>query len=104
MPPTLLTAFIFYNKPPAKTFLGDSGSLFIGWLFAMISLTYATKTAFSLSILIPIMALGMPSFDVIFVMLKRFNSRHNYKMKDRIKSIFVPDNNHLHHLIVVRLD
>ena len=96
-----LTAFIFYNKPPARTFLGDSGSLFIGWLFSIISLTYATKTAFSLSILIPIMALGIPSFDVIFVMLKRFNSRHNYKIKDKMKSIFIPDNNHLHHLIVL---
>tara|TARA_B110000495_G_C23029675_1_gene612836 strand:- start:592 stop:1671 length:1080 start_codon:yes stop_codon:yes gene_type:complete len=96
-----LFAFIFYNKPPAKTFLGDSGSLFIGWVLAIASLFYAQKTTFSLSILVPIMALGLPSFDVIFVMLKRFSDRHNYNMKDRIKSIFLPDNNHLHHLIVV---
>ena len=95
-----LIAFIFYNKPPAKTFLGDSGSLFIGWVFGVISLMYAQKTSFSLSILLPIMALGLPSFDVIFVMLKRFNDRHGYHFKDRIKSIFSPDNNHLHHLIV----
>tara|TARA_B110000196_G_C20974550_1_gene580383 strand:- start:80 stop:883 length:804 start_codon:yes stop_codon:yes gene_type:complete len=96
-----LAAFLVYNKPPAKTFLGDSGSLFIGWLFAIISLSYAQKTAFSLSILIPIMALGIPSFDVIFVMLKRFSDKHNYKVKDRFKSILIPDNNHLHHLIVL---
>ncbi len=96
-----LCAFIIFNKPPAKTFLGDTGSLFIGWLFGIISLMYAQKTSFSLAILIPIMALGLPSFDVIFVMLKRFNSKHNYRLKDKLKSIFNPDNNHLHHLIIL---
>ena len=97
-----LTAFLLFNKPPAKTFLGDTGSLFIGWLFGIISLIYAQKTSFSLSILLTMMALGLPSFDVIFVMLKRFNDKHNYKIKDRIKNVFLPDNNsHLHHLIVL---
>ena len=33
-------------------------------------------------------------------MLKRFNSKHNYRLKDKIKSVFNPDNNHLHHLII----
>tara|TARA_B100000579_G_C22693542_1_gene786263 strand:- start:151 stop:1065 length:915 start_codon:yes stop_codon:yes gene_type:complete len=95
-----LCAFIIFNKPPAKTFLGDTGSLFIGWIFGIVSLMYAQKTSFSLAILIPIMALGLPSFDVLFVMLKRFNSKHNYRLKDKIKSVFNPDNNHLHHLII----
>ena len=95
-----LTAFLLFNKPPAKTFLGDTGSLFIGWLFGIISLIYAQKTSFSLSILLPMMALGLPSFDVIFVMLKRFNNKHNYRLKDKLKSIFNPDNNHLHHLMI----
>tara|TARA_B110000263_G_scaffold224364_1_gene214721 strand:- start:235 stop:846 length:612 start_codon:yes stop_codon:yes gene_type:complete len=95
-----LTGFIIYNKPPAKTFLGDSGSLFIGWIFSIISLMYAQKTSFSLSILIPIMSLGLPAFDVIFVMLKRFNNKHDYNLKVRFKNIFTPDNNHLHHLII----
>jgi len=95
-----LCAFMIFNKPPAKTFLGDTGSLFIGWILGIVSLFYAQKTSLSLSILLPIMALGLPSFDVIFVMIKRFNSRHNYKLKERFKSIVSPDNNHLHHLTV----
>jgi len=95
-----LCAFMIYNKPPAKTFLGDTGSLFIGWILAIVSLFYAQKTSLSLSILLPIMALGLPSFDVIFVMLKRFNNKHDYKLKERLKSIISPDNNHLHHLTV----
>ena len=36
-----LGGFMIYNKPPAKTFLGDTGSLFIGWFFALSSLLYA---------------------------------------------------------------
>ena len=96
-----LIAFIIYNKPPAQTFLGDSGSLFIGWIFAVTSLLYTEKTSFSSSILIPIMLLGLPAFDVIFVMLKRFNDKSHYKLKERLKSIFHPDNNHLHHLILL---
>ena len=95
-----LLGFLLHNKPPAKTFLGDTGSLFLGWFFAIYSLIYAQKTTFSLSILIPIMVLGLPAFDVVFVMLKRFNNRHNYKLKDKIYSIFKPDNNHLHHILV----
>ena len=95
-----LFAFMIYNKPPAKTFLGDTGSLFIGWVLGIVSLFYAQKTSLSLSILLPIMALGLPSFDVIFVMIKRFNNKHNNVMKDRFKSIVSPDNNHLHHLIL----
>ena len=95
-----LLGFLIHNKPPAKTFLGDTGSLFLGWFFAIYSLIYAQKTTFSLSILIPIMVLGLPAFDVVFVMFKRFNSRHNYKLKDKFFSVFKPDNNHLHHILV----
>ena len=95
-----LVGFMYYNKPPARTFLGDTGSLFIGWFFALSSLLYAQKTNLSLSILLPIMVLGLPAFDVIFVMLRRFSSRHNYKIKERLKFVFQPDNSHLHHMIM----
>jgi len=95
-----LFGFLIHNKPPAKTFLGDTGSLFLGWFFAIYSLTYAQKTTFSLSILIPMMILGLPAFDVLFVMIKRFSSRHNYKIKDRFLFVFEADNNHLHHILL----
>ena len=41
-----LFGFLIHNKPPAKTFLGDTGSLFLGWFFAIYSLTYAQKQHF----------------------------------------------------------
>ena len=46
------------------------------------------------------MILGLPAFDVLFVMIKRFSSRHNYKIKDRFLFVFEADNNHLHHILL----
>lgn len=95
-----LFGFMLLNKPPAKTFLGDTGSLFLGWIFAINSLLYSQISSFSLSILIPIMVLGVPAFDVIFVMFKRFSNRHNYNFRSRFSNMFKPDNNHLHHMLL----
>ena len=97
-----LFSFLIFNKSPAKTFLGDTGSLFLGWYFAINSIYFAERTALSLSILLPFMILGLPAFDVLFVMIKRFVKRHHYKVPFvlRLKSVFMPDNNHLHHLLI----
>ena len=97
-----LFSFMFYNKSPAKTFLGDTGSLFLGWYFAIISIYFAQKTSLSLSILLPFMIMGVPAFDVLFVMLSRFIKRHNYNItfSHRFKGVFYPDNTHLHHLFI----
>ena len=97
-----LTAFLFFNKSPAKTFLGDTGSLFLGWYFALNSIYFAQKTALSLSILLPFMIMGLPAFDVLFVMASRFIKRHNYNIpfSSRFKRVFHPDNTHLHHLFI----
>jgi len=95
-----LIAFLLYNKEPARIFLGDTGSLMLGWIFAILSLVYSQKTTFTLSILIPIMVLGLPAFDVIFVMIKRFFNRHEYGYKGRFSKMFSGDQNHLHHLLL----
>ena len=97
-----LSSFLIFNMSPAKTFLGDTGSLFLGWYFALTSVYFAEKTALSLAILLPFMILGLPAFDVLFVMLSRFIKRHKYKMPflDRLKLVFKPDNSHLHHLLI----
>ena len=46
------------------------------------------------------MVLGLPAFDVFFVMLKRFFTRHQYGYKGRISQMFTGDQNHLHHLLL----
>lgn len=65
-------AYLRYNKPPAKIFMGDAGATFLGFILAVIALDGAFKQATVLSLFIPILALGVPIFDNLFVVAKRF--------------------------------
>ncbi|USG64511.1 undecaprenyl/decaprenyl-phosphate alpha-N-acetylglucosaminyl 1-phosphate transferase [Brevibacillus ruminantium] len=65
-------AYLRYNKPPAKIFMGDAGATFLGFILAVIALDGAFKQATILSLFIPILALGVPIFDNLFVVAKRF--------------------------------
>jgi UDP-N-acetylmuramyl pentapeptide phosphotransferase/UDP-N-acetylglucosamine-1-phosphate transferase len=65
-------AYLRYNKPPAKVFMGDAGATFLGFVLGVIALDGAFKQATVLSLFIPILALGVPIFDNLFVIVKRF--------------------------------
>ncbi|MDO3413334.1 MraY family glycosyltransferase [Saccharibacillus sp. CPCC 101409] len=67
-------AYLKYNRPPAKVYMGDSGATFLGFILAIIALDGAFKQATLLSLLVPILALGVPIFDNIFVVLKRLKN------------------------------
>lgn len=72
--------FLRYNKHPAQIFMGDSGANFLGFMLGIIALDGAFKQTTIISILIPILALGVPIFDNIFVIIKRFlNGKPIYK-------------------------
>ncbi|ASW43485.1 glycosyltransferase family 4 protein [Clostridium isatidis] len=64
--------FLIYNKYPAKVFMGDSGANFLGFILSIIALDGAFKQATLMSIFIPILALAVPIFDNLFVIIKRF--------------------------------
>lgn len=64
--------FLRYNRHPAQIFMGDSGANFLGFILGIIALDGAFKQATLISIFIPILALGVPIFDNIFVIIKRF--------------------------------
>ncbi|MFC4811475.1 MraY family glycosyltransferase [Paenibacillus sp. GCM10023250] len=64
-------AYLRFNKPPAQVFMGDAGATFLGFILAVIALDGAFKQATVLSIFIPILALGVPIFDNLFVVVKR---------------------------------
>ncbi len=64
-------AYLRYNKAPAKVFMGDAGATFLGFMLAVIALDGAFKQATVLSLFIPVLALGVPIFDNIFVVIKR---------------------------------
>lgn len=64
-------AYLKYNKPPAKIFMGDAGATFLGFILSVIALDGVFKQATILSLFIPILALGVPIFDNLFVVFKR---------------------------------
>lgn len=65
-------AYLRYNKPPAKVFMGDAGATFLGFILGVIALDGAFKQATVLSLFVPVLALGVPIFDNLFVVVKRF--------------------------------
>lgn len=64
--------YLRFNKPPARIYMGDAGATFMGFILAIIALDGAFKQATVLSIFIPILAMGVPIFDNLFVVFKRF--------------------------------
>ncbi len=83
--------FLFYNTNPARIFMGDSGSLFLGFMLASISIIGAVKSAATIALIVPILALGIPIFDTTFAILRRFIGG---------QPIFKPDKGHLHHRLL----
>jgi UDP-GlcNAc:undecaprenyl-phosphate GlcNAc-1-phosphate transferase len=86
-----LTGFLFFNFNPAKIFMGDCGSLFLGFTIASASIMCAAKTQALVSLTLPMLALGIPIFDMLFSILRRFLER---------RSLFSPDNEHFHHRLL----
>lgn len=84
--------FLFFNFNPARIFMGDSGSYFLGYVLATGSLAGATqKASTAVSLLVPIIALGVPIFDTLFSIVRRFLER---------RPMFAPDRGHIHHRLL----
>ena len=87
--------FLRYNFSPARIFLGDTGSMFIGLFFAYFSIIQSTKAVTITSLLVPILAMGIPLFDVFLAIVRRLHRRYILKMPD--VGIMTGDHDHLHH-------
>jgi UDP-GlcNAc:undecaprenyl-phosphate GlcNAc-1-phosphate transferase len=83
--------FLRYNFNPAMIFMGDSGSYFLGYMLAALSILGSVKSTASVALLIPVVALGIPLIDSLIAPLRRFV---------RGRQIFMPDNDHLHHRLL----
>ena len=83
--------FLRYNFSPAQIFMGDSGSLTLGFVLAAISIMGFAKGATVIALIIPILILGIPIFDTFFAIVRRA-AEH--------KPIFQPDKGHLHHRLL----
>lgn len=85
--------FLPYNFNPAKTFMGDVGSNYLGFTLATVSILGLAKGYTILAIIVPIIALGVPIFDTLFAMIRRF-------LKGQ--PMLSPDGAHIHHRLIKR--
>lgn len=88
-----LLAFLRYNFNPASIFLGDSGSLTIGFLLGCFGVIWSQKSATLLGMVAPLMAFSLPLFEVGLSIGRRFL---------RNQPIFQPDRGHIHHRLLNR--
>ena len=89
-----IVGFLPYNYFPARTFLGDTGSNFLGFMLSTISILGFAKTYVAIIAILPIFILGLPIFDVAFTIIRRI-----IKGKS-IKAVFYADNGHIHHRLI----
>jgi len=82
--------YLFHNFPPAKIFMGDSGSMFLGYIIAVIALL-GFKNITLTSVIVPMLLLAIPIMDTLFAILRRLINH---------KPIGEPDKNHFHHQLL----
>jgi UDP-GlcNAc:undecaprenyl-phosphate/decaprenyl-phosphate GlcNAc-1-phosphate transferase len=85
--------FLPYNFNPARIILGDAGSLFIGYVFATVSIIGASKTAIAISVVVPLLVLALPVLDTLAAIVRRARSG---------KRISEADRGHFHHQLIFR--
>ncbi|MBU6428005.1 MAG: undecaprenyl/decaprenyl-phosphate alpha-N-acetylglucosaminyl 1-phosphate transferase [Cyanobacteria bacterium REEB65] len=83
--------FLRYNFNPARIFMGDGGSLFLGFTLASISILGVFKLVTAVTLILPLLILGVPIGDTVFAIVRRLWHR---------KPIFSPDRGHLHHRLL----
>jgi UDP-GlcNAc:undecaprenyl-phosphate/decaprenyl-phosphate GlcNAc-1-phosphate transferase len=83
--------FLFFNWHPARIFMGDSGSNFLGFTLAALSVLSVAKGAIVVALVVPLAALAIPIIDTAWAIVRR---------RLRGKSIAAPDTEHLHHRLL----
>ena len=86
--------FLRSNIPPARIFLGNSGSLFLGFIVGSLSVIYGVGNGDTYSVTIPVLVLSLPVLDTLYIMAFRISQNRNP---------FLTDRNHIHH-VLRRLD
>ena len=86
-----IVGFLRYNFNPATIFLGDCGSLVIGFLLAAVALVGSEKAPTAVAVGIPVVSFGLPILDTSFAIVRRFLNG---------KPLFGADNEHIHHKLL----
>lgn len=86
-----ILGFLFYNFNPASIFMGDSGSMFLGFMIATSSIRASQKASTAVAILIPIIVLAIPIADTALAIVRRAMRR---------QGLFTGDREHIHHRLI----
>jgi len=87
--------FLLWNFNPATIFMGDTGSMFLGYVLAAVSIKTSTKSGTAVAMVVPIIALGLPIMDTLLAMFRRaFLGRR----------MFDADRDHIHHRLMTRMN
>lgn len=104
-----LIGFLRFNFNPARIFLGDSGSLFLGFVLAVTSVRGSQKAPTAVAILVPLLILGLPLLDTGMAVLRRLyrlssrgartDNAMGYVVRN-LNQVFLPDRGHIHHRLI----
>lgn len=84
-------AFLVYNFHPAKIFMGDAGAVFLGYTLAVLAVDGTFKSATLFSMLVPVLAIGVPIMDTVIVFSRRFLEGKGFHRADKL---------HTHHSLM----
>jgi UDP-GlcNAc:undecaprenyl-phosphate/decaprenyl-phosphate GlcNAc-1-phosphate transferase len=90
-----ILGFLIFNFNPASIFMGDTGSMFLGFVLAAVAVKTSTKSGITVAMLVPIIALGLPIMDTLVSMSRRALVG---------RSLFDADKDHIHHRLMSRLE
>jgi UDP-GlcNAc:undecaprenyl-phosphate GlcNAc-1-phosphate transferase len=88
-----LVGFLRYNAPPAKIYLGDTGSMFIGWFVAAAAISCSIKEQAAIALTVPVAICAIPILDAGAALIRRLTTG---------QSVFTADRSHLHHALLLR--
>jgi len=88
-----ILGFLRFNFNPATIFLGDCGSLFIGFVLSVLALVGAGKSSTAVAVAIPVVSFGLPILETGISVVRRFLSG---------QPLFAPDRHHIHHKLLER--
>ncbi|NOY23683.1 MAG: undecaprenyl/decaprenyl-phosphate alpha-N-acetylglucosaminyl 1-phosphate transferase [Acidobacteria bacterium] len=88
----VISAFLLFNIPKAKTFMGDTGSQFLGFNIGIISIAVSMKTGAALGVILPVLFVAIPVLDTFMAIWRRLWNHDN--------PLTHPDRNHLHHKLL----
>lgn len=89
-----ILGFLVFNFNPASIFMGDTGSMFLGFVLAAVSIKTSAKSGTAVAMLVPVMALGLPIMDTLLAMVRRTVLG---------RPMFSADKEHIHHRMMSRL-